>query len=244
MESYNNYDYTPVSESRADTYQQYVMNVFVTMLAGLVVTAVISWLMYRSILSGGAVYRILVNGGTIAIFAPFILQLVITFALVAGLRKFSLGTVTVLFYLYAALTGVTFSVIFLAYDIGTITLAFGYTALMFGACVFCARFLKVDMTKFGGILLGALIALVIASVAAIFIPALRDSLILTYAGIVIFALYTAYDMKKLKDYYYAADFEGTEMSRKYGIYGAFQLYLDFINLFIRILQLISRNRRN
>lgn len=242
MDSY--YEYPQAAQERADSYKSYVMNVFVTMGTGLLITALVSWFLYRNIVSGGFMLNLIANGGYIAVFAPIILQIVLTIALSAGLRKFSLVTVTVLFYLYAALTGFSFSLIFLAYDIGTISLAFGYTAVMFGACLFCARFLKVDMTRFGGILLGALIALVIASVAAIFIPALRDSLLLTYAGIIIFALYTAYDMKKLKDYYYAADFEGTEMSRKYGIYGAFQLYLDFINLFIRILELVSRSRKD
>ena len=237
--SYNNYGFPKTLEEQKESFSHYVLNVFITMGSGLLLTALISWFVYRNIMSGGMFYNMLVSGGNVAVFAPLVIQLILTIAMTAGLRKFKLATVTLLFYGYAALTGVSFSVIFLAYDIGTISLAFVYTAIMFGACVFAGKVLKVDLSRFRGILFGALIALVIASVAAFFIPALRDSLILCYAGIVIFALYTTYDMQRLKSFYYAADYEGAEMSKKYGIYGAFQLYLDFINLFLRILQILG-----
>ena len=238
---FNNYQNPAMMDEQRETFSQYVASVFTTMFIGLLVTAGISWLIYRNIMSGGFFFRMLIQGGNIAVFAPVVLQLVLTIVFMTGLRKFSLTTVSILFYGYAALTGVSFSIIFLAYDIGTITLAFVYTAVMFGVCVFAGKVLKVDLSRFRNILFSALIVLVLASAGAFFIPALRDSLFLTYAGIVLFAVYTTYDMQRLKHYYYAGDFEGTEMSKKYGIYGAFQLYLDFINLFLRILQLLSRS---
>ena len=88
---------------------------------------------------------------------------------------------------------------------------------------------NVDLTKYQGILLGGLFALIIASVVSIFIPALRNNLLIAYLGLFIFMIYTAFDIQRIKQFYYMTA-DGTDQRDKLAIYGALQLYLDFVNI--------------
>ena len=101
---------------------------------------------------------------------------------------------------------------------------------------------NVDLTKYQGILLGGLFALIIASVVSIFIPALRDNLLIAYLGLFIFMIYTAFDIQRIKQFYYMTA-DGTDQRDKLAIYGALQLYLDFVNMFLYLLRILGRRRR-
>ena len=224
--------------SASDSFRGYLTKVFTKMGIALVVTAVTAYAVYYNIMSGGFMLSILGSGfGMIAMFA---IQFGVVTYLSTHLAKMNPSTCTTLFYVYAVITGITFSTLFLVYELGTIFVAFGFTAVMFFACAVIGHTTNVDLTKFSGLLIGGLIALVVASVASFFIPALRDSLIISYIGILVFLGLTAWDVQKLKSYYYQTNGDGTLQSNL-AVYGAFQLYLDFINIFLYVLRILGRN---
>jgi FtsH-binding integral membrane protein len=114
--------------------------------------------------------------------------------------------------------------------------------VLFISCAIIGHTTSVDLSRFTGLLFGALLAVVIVSVLGIFIPALRGSLLIGYAGLIVFLGLTAFDMQKIKQYYYVPD---EKIKGNLAVYSAFQLYLDFINILLYILRILgnSKSRR-
>ena len=154
----------------------------------------------------------------------------------AGIRKMQTMTAKILFCLYSFLTGLTLSFIFVAFKIDSIVLVFGITSLMFAIMALIGHFSNVDLTKLGTILLMGLLGIIIASIINIFIGSETFDLGIIIIGIIIFTLYIAYDIQKVK--YIASELE----EDKAAIICAFELYLDFINLFIKLLRLLGKSK--
>ncbi len=154
----------------------------------------------------------------------------------AGIRKMQTTTAKILFCLYSFVTGLTFSTIFVAYRIDSIIMVFGITALTFAIMALVGTMTKIDLTKIGTILLMGLLGIIIASIINIFIGSQTLDLGIIIIGIVIFTLYIAYDVQKVK--YIAQTLE----EDKAAIICAFELYLDFINLFIKLLRLFGKSK--
>ena len=162
--------------------------------------------------------------------------------LTAKLATMSTAAATTMFYVYAVLTGITFSVLPFVYGAGNVFAAFVYTAVMFACCTIIGHTTKVDMTRFSGVFMGGLIALILCTVLSFFIPALRENLVINYLGVLLFLGLTVYDMQRIKQFYYGT-VPGQQIRENLAVFGAFELYLDFLNLFLRILQIMSRSRR-
>ena len=156
----------------------------------------------------------------------------------------STNTATGLFYGYAVVTGLTFSTLFYAYDASTIAISFLFTAVVFFSCAIIGRFTNVDLSRFSGIMMGGLVALILVSILGMFIPAIGNSLLLSYVGILLFCGITAWDMQRIMSLYYQTNGGYGQTGANLAIYGAFELYLDFINLFLRILSVFGNRRRN
>lgn len=216
----------------------YITKVFTIMGLGVALTAVIAFFGYNSLMSGGFLATVLADTPMLA-FLILIAELGIAVAMGAGLTKFNTTTLYILFFVYAALTGVTFSVLPFAYGLDTFGTAFLFAAVLFVSCAIIGHTTSVDLTRFTGLLFGALLALVICSVVGIFIPAIRASLIFGYAGLIIFLGLTAFDMQKIKQYYYIPD---QKIQGNLAVYSAFQLYLDFINILMYILRILGNSR--
>lgn len=154
----------------------------------------------------------------------------------AGIRKMQTTTAKILFCLYSFVTGLTFSTIFVAYRIDSIIMVFGITALTFAIMALVGTMTKIDLTKIGTILLMGLLGIIIASIINMFIGSQTLDLGIIIIGIVIFTLYIAYDVQKVK--YIAQTLE----EDKAAIICAFELYLDFINLFIKLLRLFGKSK--
>ena len=118
---------------------------------------------------------------------------------------------------------------------------FGITAGTFGATALFGYVTKKDLSKMGSILFMLLIGLIIASVVNMFLKNDTMMWILTYVGIVIFVGLTAYDMQKLKKIAHSIDDDESSIA-KFAVLGALTLYLDFINLFLRLLQIFGKKR--
>lgn len=182
------------------------------------------------------------------IYAFTIGELILVVALSASLQKLQPGTATMLFYLYAALTGVTLSVYFVVYAADTLILAFLLGAVYFGVmAVYGARTQK-DLTSWGPLLMGGLVTILVVSVVgmllSMFLPisfGFGEVLLCAFA-LIIFMGFTAYDTQKIR--YYYEYFSGDEaMLAKSGVIAALNLYLDYINIFIYILRILGRNSR-
>ena len=154
----------------------------------------------------------------------------------AGIRKMQTMTAKILFCLYSFLTGLTLSFIFVVFKMESIVLVFGITSLMFAIMALIGHFVNVDLTKLGPILFMGLLGIVIASIINIFVGSETFDLGITIIGIIIFTVYIAYDIQKVK---YIAN--GLEED-KAAIICAFELYLDFINLFIKLLRLLGKSK--
>ena len=145
-------------------------------------------------------------------------------------------TAKICFLLYSFVTGLTFSYLFLAYELYSLIYVFGITSLLFGTFALIGYFTKIDLSKFSTFLFMGLFAIIICSLINIFIGNETFDLILTIIGIVIFLGYTAYDIQKVK--YNLETFPEDNLA----IYGALELYLDFINLFLKLLSLFGKRR--
>ncbi|MBO7703016.1 MAG: Bax inhibitor-1/YccA family protein [Solobacterium sp.] len=231
--------------NEAGGLRSYVAGVFTKMGIAVLITALVAFAGYLSLVSGGFMMNMYLNGTiSIAYIIVAVAQLVLCIILSRKITTLETGKAAALFYGYAALTGVTFSVLPLAFDIPTIFMAFAFAAVMFFSCAVIGHTTSVDLTKFSGLMVGALIALVIATIASLFIPALRDSLIISYIGVILFLFLTAWDMQKIKGYYYGTQGGYGTIGANLAIFGAFQLYLDFINLFLYVLRILgSRSSR-
>ncbi len=222
----------------ATTLSGVMTRVYIWMTADLFITAAAAFLTVSS-----QTMLSLIFGNQIAIWVLFIAELGLVVGLSAGLNRLSPTAATALFLLYALINGLTLSVIFFAYEIGTITQAFAASALTFGAMSVFGATTKKDLSSLGGILFMGLIGLIIASIVNAFWANSTMDAIITYIGVFIFVGLTAYDTQKIKAMTAAVESGGNvALTRKIAILGALTLYLDFINLFLYILRLFGRRR--
>ena len=165
-----------------------------------------------------------------------IVEIGIVIFLSARITKMSPTTARIAFLLYSFVTGLTFASIFLYYEISSIILVFLITAIMFGVFAAVGYTTKLDLTKLGTYLLAGLISIIICSIINIFIGGSAFVIVLSVLSIIVFLAYTAYDIQKIK---YLEDYMDED---NLAIFGALQLYLDFINIFIDLLRIFGSRR--
>ena len=168
-------------------------------------------------------------------------QLVMVLVLSAAIGKLNAGVATGLFILYSALTGLTFSMLFLVYTGASIAQVFFITAGTFGIVSAYGYVTKRDLTSIGNLLFMALIGLIVASIVNMFLQSSALEWIVTCVGVIIFVGLIAYDTQRIKRMAAGIGQDG-EVQRKAAVLGALALYLDFINLFIRLLRIFGRRR--
>lgn len=181
----------------------------------------------------------LILGNPWLFFGLIIAELGLVITLSAALGRLSATTATLLFFVYAALNGLTLSVIFLAYTQASIGQTFFITAGTFGAMSFYGYSTKRDLASWGSFLFMGLIGIILASVVNLFLASPAIYWVITYAGIIVFVGLTAYDTQKLKEMALGG-FADEDVARKGAVMGALALYLDFINLFLMLLRLFGR----
>ena len=165
-----------------------------------------------------------------------LVELGLVIAISAGIQKFEAKTLNILFVIYSIVNGLTLSAIFLVYELGLIETAFFITAGTFGACSFIGYKIKKDLSTIGRIAFFILIGGIIATIVNFFMASSTLDWIINYAMVGVFVVLTAYDTQKLKN----GGFE--EDQQRWVVYGALELYLDFINLFLYILKILGRSR--
>ena len=205
--------------------------VFLWMFIGLAITFGVA---YYISMNDNMVYN-LFSGSKYWIF--WLAEFVVVIVLSARIHKLNPMTAKVLFLLYSGLTGLTLSSVFIIYDIISIVYTFAITSGLFLVFGLLGYFTKIDLTRIGIYLVMALFGVIIASLINMFIGSEVFDLGLCILALVIFLAYVAYDIQLIKRNMY-----GIEEQDNLVIYGALQLYLDFINLFIRLLRFFGKNR--
>ena len=170
----------------------------------------------------------------IGIIPIIVIELVVAVLMGFRIQKMKPLTAKICYILYSVVTGVTFSTIFITFEMSSIIMVFLITALLFGLLAAYGYFTKRDVTKIGNMLFGALIAIIIISIVNIFLRSSSIELGISIISVIIFMGYVIYDMNNIK--YLLSSLDDDKAS----VYGAFQLYLDFINIFIRLLELFGK----
>ncbi|MBQ6560646.1 MAG: Bax inhibitor-1/YccA family protein [Erysipelotrichaceae bacterium] len=222
------------------TFNQYIQNVFGYMSLGLLVTSAVSYLCFRSFVDRGLMYHILFSI-PYAFIPVLFAELAISFLMGRYIYKLNKKQLTAMFFLYAILNGLSVSTIFIVYRLSDIFMAFVFATGFFISMAIIGKTTKLDLTKYRTIFIAGLISLSVLSVITLFTQYNRLDLVLCWAGLLLFMGLTAYDIQKVRNIYY--NYAGEmETGNKLGILGAFELYLDFINMFMYILRILSSRR--
>jgi hypothetical protein len=164
----------------------------------------------------------------------------LVFWLSAGIDRMSAGTAQLLFWVYAGLMGLSLAGIFLVYTGASIARVFFITGGTFAAMSLYGYTTKRDLTQFGSFLMMGLIGIIIASLVNIFIASSALQFAISVIGVLVFVGLTAWDTQQIKEMYVASD-DG-QLAGKKSIMGALRLYLDFLNLFLMLMQLFGQRR--
>lgn len=222
----------------AQEQRSFIRQVYMWMTLALLTTAAVAFSISISPSLCEALFR---NRSSFFVLA--IAEVLIVAFLSGRISKISSQVALLIFAIYSVLNGITFSWIFLAYDLGSITSVFLVTAGTFGVMCAYGYVTKRDLSSIGNICLMALIGLIIASVVNIFIINDTFSMIISFIGVIIFVAITAYDTQKIKRMAVNLSYtEDMEIKSKISILGALTLYLDFINLFLYLLRLFGKKR--
>jgi|SRR5574344_891434 FtsH-binding integral membrane protein len=158
----------------------------------------------------------------------------------ARIDKLSLSTATTLFIIYSVLNGITLSGLLMIYTMTSIAHVFFITAGTFGIMAFYGYTTKSDLSKFGKILIMALIGIILATIVNIFFHSQGLDMLISYIGVLVFVGLTAWDTQSIKKMLQENAYDNSENSQKMALIGALSLYLDFINLFIYLLRILGR----
>jgi FtsH-binding integral membrane protein len=213
--------------------REYMLRIYNYMASGLALTGIVAFVaassgFYVSIARTPVMWLV--------ILAPLGLVMWLSY----GIQRMQASTAQALFWVYSGLMGLSLGVVFLAFTGTSIARVFFITAGTFGAMSLYGYTTQRDLSGFGSFLFMGLIGIIIASLVNIFIHSSAMQFAVSVIGVIVFTGLTAWDTQSIKEMYYEAD--GSEIASKKAIMGALRLYLDFINLFMMLLQLMGTRR--
>ncbi|AIC29322.1 MULTISPECIES: Bax inhibitor-1/YccA family protein [Rhizobium] len=235
-------------QSRAQTGEMidqglraYMLKVYNLMALGLAITGVAAYLSFQLAFANGeitafgqAIYLSPLKW--VVILAPLALVFFLSFRI----HRMSVSAAQTTFAIYAALVGLSLSSIFLIYTGQSVVQTFFVTAASFGALSLYGYTTKRDLSAMGSFLIMGLFGLIIASLVNVFLASSAMQFAISVIGVLIFAGLTAYDTQRIKELYYEAD--DVAVAGRKAIMGALTLYLDFINLFMFLLQFMGNRK--
>ena len=204
--------------------RSYMLGIYNYMTSGVLLTGIVAMLFKNS----GYAEQIMLGGGPLK-WVLVLSPLAIVFAMSFGQNRFSTSTLKLMFFGFAGLMGLSMSTLLLVFTGTSVAQAFFATAAAFAGLSFYGYTTKKDLSGIGTFLIMGVVGLLVAMVINIFLASSTLNLVISAAGVLIFAGLTAYDTQKLKAIY--AHVAGTEMMGKVMILGALNLYLDFVNMF-------------
>ena len=221
-----------MSEASEALKQKVVSQSFIFMLAALVITAI-----GAKVASDVLLEWMIRNPANLIIL--FVAEIGIVLISNVALKKNNVVLSAALMTAYSFINGATLGIVCMAYVETSVTTVFVITAAMFGVTAFFGLVTKKDLSSMGGILLMGLIGLIIAGLVNMFLHSEAIAYAASFIGVVVFVGLTAYDTQKIKAASAYADDSNTTVL---ALNGAFQLYLDFINLFLYLLRLFGKRR--
>ena len=214
--------------------REYMLKVYNYMTGGLVLTGVVAYLVANSPALLRAIYGTPLQW--VVMLAP------IGFAMLFGFRiqAMKASTAQLLYWAFAAVMGLSLAYIFLAFTGASVARVFFITAGTFAGMSLYGYTTKRDLSGMGSFMFMGLIGIVLASLVNLFLASSGLQFAISVIGVIVFTGLTAWDTQRIKEMYAAGD--TAEIGTKKAIMGAFQLYLDFINLFVMLLQLMGNRR--
>lgn len=214
--------------------RKYMLGVYNYMASGLLLSGVVALLVASSPALLQAIF------GTPLKWLFILAPLGFVFALSMGVNRFSYGTLQALFWAFAAVMGVSLATVFVVFTGASIARVFFITAATFAAMSLYGYTTQRDLSGFGSFLFMGLIGIIIASLVNLFLQSSALQFAVSVIGVLVFTGLTAYDTQRIKEIYY--EVQGTEFVGKSMIMGALSLYLDFINLFYMLMNLLGERR--
>ena len=234
-----NQNYEPINStnqmygSRARVEENVLAQAFIFMTIALIITAIAS---YITLHSPNLLYSIFTNSGLF--YGLLIGEVVVVIVATRAMNRNQLLASAILFVLYSGINGVTLSIIFLAYQLGSVFSIFIMSAVIFAITAVFGIVTKKDLSTVGNICFMGLIAIIVLSIANMFfIKSSGMDLIISAVGVFIFVGLAAYDSQKIKQ---MSAVSNSDNITTMALMGALMLYLDFINLFLRLLRLFGK----
>jgi FtsH-binding integral membrane protein len=223
--------------------RKYMLGIYNYMASGVLLTGIVALLVASSPALFSLFFGVNAAGrasptilGWVAMLSPLALVLVMNF----GLMRLSEGAIKAAYWAYVSLMGVSMATIFTAYTGASIAQTFFITAASFAGLSLWGYTTKKDLSGMGRFFLMALVGILVAMVANIFIHSTGFQLLINIAGVLLFAGLTAYDTQRLTAMYW--QLQGSEFVGKASVMGALSLYLNFVNMFTFLLQLLGDRR--
>ncbi|MGH7067515.1 MAG: Bax inhibitor-1/YccA family protein [Acetobacteraceae bacterium] len=247
--------YTGVSGSAATQavvdagLRAYMLRVYNWMASGLVLTGIVAYIIVNTSLVNLFYHQVATPAGVvvqptglavISIFVPLAFVMVMSF----GINRLSRTTAQALYWLFCAAMGASLTNIFLIYTSDSIVRVFFITAGTFAAVSLYGYTTRTDLSRMGSFLFMGLIGIIIAALVNMFIGSTALQFAISVIGVLVFTGLTAYDTQRIKaNYVQYAYASGPELAAKRSVYDALSLYLNFINLFMLLLQLFGSRTR-
>lgn len=222
-------------DRREEAVSELMRNVYLWMTGGLALTGLVAWIVATS-----PTLVSLIFGSQIIFWGLLIAELVFVMILSAAIDKLSFGAASGMYTVYCVLNGATLSSIFLIYQLDSVAQIFFVTAGAFALLAAIGTFTKKDLSGLGTFLIIALGGLLIASVVGIVLGR-PESIWMSVIGVIIFAGLTVYDAQKIRRLLQTRE-TVNEGNMKIALIGALTLYLDFINLLLRLLSLFGKRK--
>jgi uncharacterized protein len=215
--------------------RDYMLRIYNYMASGLALTGIVAYFfassgLYRELAQTPLIYLV--------ILAPFGFVLALSY----GINRMQASTAQALFWLFSAVMGLSLASIFLVYTGASIARVFFITAGTFAAMSIYGYTTQRDLSGMGSFMMMGLIGIIIASLVNIFIGSTALQFAISVIGVIVFVGLTAWDTQRIKQMYFEIDHSDGQMAGKTAIMGALSLYLDFINLFMMLLQLLGARR--
>ena len=218
--------------------RDYMLRIYNYMASGLALTGIVAYVfaagdansMYASVARTPLIYLVML--------APLGFVLVLSF----GINRMQASTAQALFWAFSGVMGLSLASIFLHFTGASIARVFFITAGTFAAMSLYGYTTQRDLTQFGSFLMMGLIGIILASLVNVFLASSALQFAISVIGVIVFVGLTAYDTQRIKDMYFEIDHSDAQVAGKTAIMGALSLYLDFINLFMMLLQLLGVRR--
>ncbi|MDI2090033.1 Bax inhibitor-1/YccA family protein [Commensalibacter oyaizuii] len=246
-DSYNNTSNVNAQVAFDAGLRNYMLRVYNWMASGLLLTALVSYLVVNTSF-GGLFYKILINSsgevvkvaptglGFLAILSPLVFVMVMSF----GINRLSTQTAQTLFWVFCGVMGISMANIFFIYTGGSVARTFVVAAGMFAGMSLWGYTTRKDLSGIGSFLMMGLFGLILAMVVNIFTQSSAMSMLISVIGVFIFTGLAATDTQRIRlSYENFYQYGGAEMAAKHSVYDALTLYLNFINLFQFLLQLMG-----